>query len=259
MSLAIAAKAPSALQILLLHTKYELRETFRIPIAVIGSLAFPALALLFFVVPNRAVANDPEYATAAIIAMAVFAVMSNALFSFGIGVAESREKAWDPYLRTLPATPSARIWARVLSGSAMGLLALVPVLLIGIFFTAAQAEPLRIVLGFVAIAVAALPFMFIGISIGYAMPMKAAMAVVQILMFGLAFLGGLFLPPSMFPSWLEFASRFTPSRDARDMIVSIVQGTEMPWWALVGIVAWTVVSCAVAIALFRRDEGRNYR
>ena len=45
----------------LLHAKYGLIETFRVPIAVIGTLVFPALALLFFVVPQRAVADNPLY------------------------------------------------------------------------------------------------------------------------------------------------------------------------------------------------------
>ncbi len=60
-----------------LHAKYGLIETFRIPIAVIGTLVFPALALLFFVVPNCTVADNPEFASQAVISLAVFAVMSN--------------------------------------------------------------------------------------------------------------------------------------------------------------------------------------
>ena len=73
---------PSTMRLTLLHAKFGLVETFRVPIAVIGTIVFPALALLFFVVPQRSVAENPEYATAAVISLSVFAVMSNALFSF---------------------------------------------------------------------------------------------------------------------------------------------------------------------------------
>ena len=41
------------------HARFQFLETVRIPIAVIGNLLFPSLALLFFVIPQRAVADDP--------------------------------------------------------------------------------------------------------------------------------------------------------------------------------------------------------
>lgn len=69
------------------------------------------------------------------------------------------------------------------------------------------------------IAITSLPFMLIGICIGYAFSSKAAIAVVQVLYFGLAFGGGMFLPPQIFPG----------------------------------------VLLALALLLFRRDEGRRFR
>ena len=242
-----------------LHAKYNLIETFRIPIAVIGSVAFPALALLFFVVPNRAVASNAEYATAAVVAMAVFATMSNALFSFALTIAENREKPWDPYLRTLPAPGIARVFAHVCSTGLMGVVALVPVVLIGALFTAAEAPLWRVVAGILAVFVSGLPFMFLGIALGYALPMKAAIAVVQIVMFGFAFLGGLFLPPQLFPGWLDAASRFFPSRQAREFTLWAATGADLPWWSWAGLSVWGAVTLAAALLLFRSDEGRRYR
>jgi ABC-2 type transport system permease protein len=252
-------KRPSILRLTRLHAKYSLIETFRIPIAVIGSLVFPALALLFFVVPQRAVADDPLFATQAVISLSVFAILANSLFSFGLTIAENREKPWDPYLRTLPAPGIARVLAQVSSTGLMGFVSILPVIIVGGVATAATASPLHILAGLVALAVSALPFMFIGICIGYAMPAKAAIAVVQVVMFGLAFGGGLFLPPQLFAPWLDVFSRFLPSRQAREFVVWAVQGGELPWWSWVGIVVWTVVMLALALVLFRRDEGRRYR
>lgn len=262
MSTAVArppAGAPSLARVTALHAKYTLLETFRIPIAVIGSLVFPALALLFFVVPNRSVADDPAFATQAVISLSVFAVLSNGLFSFGLTIAENREKPWDPYLRTLPASGVARVLAQVFSTGALGLVAILPVLVVGGLLTAATAPPLRIVVGFAALAISAVPFMLIGICIGYAMPTKAAIAVVQVVMFGLAFGGGLFLPPQIFAPWLDALSRFLPTRQAREFVIWAVQGGPLEWWAWVGIVLWTIALFVLALVLFRRDEGRRYR
>lgn len=248
----------STMSLALLHAKYNVIETARVPIAMIGALAFPALALLFFVVPQQVVANNAVYATQAVISLAVFAVMSNALFSFGLTIAENREKPWDPYLRTLPAPGISRVLAQVFSTGALGLAAIIPVIVIGGLFTAAEASPLRVLAGFAALAISALPFMFIGICIGYSMPSKAAIAVVQVVMFALAFAGGLFLPPMLFADWLNTISQFTPSRQAREFVIWAVQGGELEWWVWVGILVWTVIGFAAALLLFRRDEGRRY-
>ena len=250
---------PSIGRLTLVHARYQLVETLRVPIAVIGTLVFPALALLFFVVPQRAVADNPLFATQAVISLSVFAVMSNALFTFGLTISENREKPWDPYLRTLPAPGIARVLAQILSTGLLGLIAIIPVIIVGGLFTAAEASALRLLAGLVALAVSAVPFMLIGTAIGYAMPFKAAIAVIQIVMFGLAFIGGLFLPPILFADWLDTISKFTPSRQARELVIWAVQGGPLEWWVWVGIIVWTVLSLAAALLLFRRDEGRRYR
>jgi ABC-2 type transport system permease protein len=243
----------------LTHAKYSMLETARVPIAIIGALVFPALSLLFFVVPQRSVAENPLWATQAVISLSVFAVLANGLFSFGLGIAESREKPWDPYLRTLPAPGIARVLGHVFSTGLLGIAAIIPVVVLGALLTEAEASWWRVLLGFVALAASALPFMLIGICVGYSMPSKAAIAVVQVVMFGLAFGGGLFLPPEIFPDWLDAISRFLPSRHAREIVVWAVQGGELAPWAWIGCVAWTAVLLALALVLFRRDEGRRYR
>ena len=136
--------------------------------------------------------------------LCVFAVMSNALFSFGLTISENREKPWDPYLRTLPAPGIARVLAQILSTGALGLVAILPVVVVGGLFTAAEAPPAADPgRARSRSPSSAVPFMLIGTAIGYAFPFKAAIAVIQIVMFALAFIGGLFLPPILFADWLE--------------------------------------------------------
>ena len=241
------------------HAKYTLLETMRVPISVIGTLVFPTLSLLFFVVPQPAIAQDPEYATQAVISMSVFSVMVGNLFSFGLGIAENRSKPWDPYLRTLPAPGIVRVLGHIFSTGLMSLLALVPLLLVGGLLTAATATPGQLVLGLLAIAVASLPFALLGICVGYSMSMKAAIAVIQVTFFALAFGGGLFLPPILFPDWLNAISQFLPSRMARDFVIWAVEGGDLAPLTWIGLLVWVFGLLAIALVLFRRDEGRRYR
>ena len=249
----------SPVRLTAVHARYSIIETVRIPIALIGTVVFPTLALLFFVVPQQAVAGNPEFATQAIISMSVFSVMVGSLFSFGLGIAENREKAWDPYLRTLPAAGIVRVMAHIFSTGALAIIALLPLLVVGAILTSAEASPGQIVLGLLAVAVSSLPFMLLGICIGYAFPTKAAIAVVQVTFFALAFGGGLFLPPAMFAPWLDTVSRFLPSRQARDFVIWAVQGGDLAPLTWLGLIGWTVVLLTLVLILFRRDEGRRYR
>ena len=56
--------APTTARLIRVHTRYQFTETVRIPVAVIGTMLFPSLSLLFFVVPQP-FAHDPAAATAA--------------------------------------------------------------------------------------------------------------------------------------------------------------------------------------------------
>ena len=66
--------------------------------------------------------------TAAVSQLALFAVFSVCLFTFGVGVADDRGTPWDPYVRTLPVGAGPRIVARLLNGVLFALLGLVPLL-----------------------------------------------------------------------------------------------------------------------------------
>src|SRR4051812_1735415 len=101
----------------LTHARFQLIETFRIPMALIGSAFFPAASMIFFVVPF--VGDNPTYATFATASMVTFVVLTSNLFQYGIGVAEDRAQPWDPYARTLPAGAAPRFAGRILAGLVM--------------------------------------------------------------------------------------------------------------------------------------------
>lgn len=247
------------MQLTMVHTRFQLLETIRVPIAVVGNTVFPALVLLFFVVPNSQVADNPIVAAAAVAQIAVFAAMSTCLFAFGVGVAEDRALPWDGYVRTLPAGPVPRMAGRLLTGLAFIGLGLLPVLLVAGLLTEASVSPLRFLAGLGVLVAAALPFLFLGLTIGYLMPVKAALAAANMLLFPLAFGGGLFLPPETFPGWLDTVSTLLPTRGARDLLISVTVDTTPSTVAVVALAVWTVVLAITAGWAYRRDEGRRFR
>ncbi|WP_298459030.1 ABC transporter permease [uncultured Cellulomonas sp.] len=255
-----AALPPVAnLRLALLHARYQFLETIRVPIAVIGNMLFPALAMFFFVVPQESVASNPVAATAAVGQLGMFAVMSTCLFTYGAGVSEDRQQPFDPFLRTLPAGAGPRMAGRVANGAAFALLGLLPLALIGWLFTDASVPGARLAVSVLVIAAVALPFLLLGMAIGYSLSSKAALPVVQVVLFPLAFAGGLFMPPEAFPGWLDSLSTALPSRAGRDLLVQALTGSEAPATSLPVLVAWGVLFAALAVWAYRRDEGRRFR
>ncbi len=259
MTTTLSSRPPSGPRLALLHARYQFTETVRVPIAVIGNMLFPALAMFFFVVPQEQVAAHPLAATAAVGQLGMFAVMSTCLFTYGAGVSEDRQQPFDPYLRTLPAGAGPRMAGRVVNGAAFALLGLLPLVLIAWLFTAATLPADRLALAVLAVAAVALPFLLLGMAIGYSLSAKAALPVVQVVLFPLAFAGGLFMPPQAFPGWLDALSQWLPSRAGRDLLVQALPGEAAYAAALPVLVAWGVLFAALAAWAYRRDEGRRFR
>jgi len=175
------------------------------------------------------------------------------------GPVEQRALPWDGYTRTLPAGPSPRLVGRLLNGLAFVVLGLLPLVLLAWLLTAATLPLSRLALSAVALFAGGLPLFAIGISIGYSLSTKAALAVAQSLLLPLAFGGGLFLPPETFPGWLNSISMWLPTRAARDLVVTATTGVDLPGTTLLVLGGWTLLAGSLAVWAYRRDEGRRFR
>jgi ABC-2 type transport system permease protein len=242
--------------LVLTHTRYQLLETIRIPVAVIGSAFWPAASMLAFVVPFAG--HDPAAATFATASMITFAVMSTNLFQYGIGVADDRAQPWDPYVRTLAAGAFPRFAGRILSGLAMMVLSLLPVIVIAALLTEATITPLAFVTAAGLTAVVAIPFILMGLAIGYSLPQKAAIVVAQVLFFPLAFAGGLMTAPGQAPGFVEHLAPYLPTGGAVRLMWATVGDYPFNAGSIVSLIAWTIALAGLAVWAYRRDEGRRF-
>lgn len=241
----------------LTNARFHLLETVRIPVALIGSTFFPAASMLFFVVPFAG--DDPVGATFATASMVTFAVMTSNLFAYGVGVADDRAQPWDAYTRTLPAGPLPRFAGRVLANLVMTFLSLLPVVVIAALFTQATTTAARLALAAGTVIVIAVPFTLMGLAIGYLLPIKAALAVAQIIFFPLAFGGGLLSAPGQAPGWVEAIAPYLPTRGAVELMWATVGEYSVDALSITALGLWTVMLGALAVWAYRRDEGRRFR
>lgn len=263
---ATAHTAPSQPSLIRTHTKAQLLEQLRIPVAVISSVVFPALVLMFFVVPQPAVTADPMASLESIAQLGVFGVMSAFLFNYGVGVAEDRANPWSSYVRSLPVGALPGILGRAVTGMLFAFMSLLPVLILGALLTSAPdaftSDDLpwwRVPFAVAVWLLCGLPFLALGLFIGHLCTSKVAVAVTQVVFFPLAFAGGMMLPPLMFPEWLNTLSLFLPSRAARDLSVFALTGEGLHPATVLCLLAWLLVLGAAALWAARRDQGRRFR
>ncbi|MER7455565.1 ABC transporter permease [Micromonospora sp. NPDC126480] len=244
------------MQLALVHTRYQLLETLRTPVAVVGSAFFPAAAMLFFVVPFAG--GDPVAATFATASMVTFSVLSANIFQYGVGVAEDRDQPWDPYTRTLPAGPAPRFAGRILAGLAITYLSLTPVVLIAATLTEARVTAGAFLLATATVAVVSVPFTLLGLAIGYSLPSRAAIVVAQVVFFPLAVGGGLLTAPDAAPGFIEAVAPFLPTRGAVELMWAAVDDYPLNPLSMIMLGVWIVGLAALAGWAYRRDEGRRF-
>lgn len=245
------------MSLVLTHAKYQFLETARIPIALVSTIFFPSASMLAFVVPFAG--DDPVAATLATGSMVTFAVMLTCLFHFGTGVAEDRGLPWDAYTRTLPSGPWPRFAGRLLNALGFVLVAIVPVVLIAALFTEATITPSGLLLGVGAVVAAAVPFTLLGLTLGYLLPVKAALAVTNIIFFPLAIGGGLLTNPEQAPAFIDAVAPFLPTRGAVELVWAATTDRPLDALAIGMLAVWVLVSGVLAVWAYRRDEGRRFR
>jgi ABC-2 type transport system permease protein len=212
--------------------------------------------MLAFVVPF--VGDDPVGPTYATASMITFAVMSTNLFQYGIGVSEDRAQPWDPFVRTLPAGAAPRFAGRILAGLLMMGVALAPVVLIAALFTEASLSPSQMLLSVLVTAAISLPFILMGLAIGYSLPQKAAIVVAQVLFLPLAFGGGLMTPPGGAPGFVEEIAPYLPTGGAARLMWAAFGDFGFELWPTVALAGWTLLFGGLALWAYRRDEGRRF-
>ncbi|MFI7699826.1 ABC transporter permease [Nonomuraea sp. NPDC049480] len=238
------------------HTRYLMIEQIRVPIGLLASSLFPAIAMVAFVVPSAG--QNPKIATMATGSLMFFGAMFSAVMGLSISVSQDREQPWHPYLRTLPAGPFPHFAGRILTALAVVLVSVVPVLLVGALFTEATITPGKLSAGLGVLVAGIIPFMLMGLLVGNLLSSKAAMAVAQILFFPMAIVGGLLMPPQFLPEFIQVISPYVPTRGAGELMWWAIADNRPDTVALVMLAAWTVVLGAAAAWAYRRDEGRRF-
>jgi len=237
------------------HARLQLADLFRSPGYVIPTVAFPAMFFALFALPfARTGAGAADQLALSYIA---FAVIGVALYQFGVGIAAERGRPWERYLRTLPASTIERFAARIVAALVFGVLAAATVAAVARIFTPVDLTATQWALAFAYVLAGGVPFVLIGITIGYWASARAAVPIATALNLILAYAGGLWIPPQYLQHPIQVVSPYLPTRAFGDLLWSIPGGGNAPH-ALVLLFWYATIFAGVASLGYRRDERVRY-
>lgn len=230
----------------------ELLKNLRLPQFALPTIITPAVFYgLFAIALNQ---GGPEATAYSLATFGVFAATGPALFGFGAGVAVERESGLIELKRVSPLPAGAYIVAKLVSAGAMAALALT--LIYGLAVIGGVRFPAAVWAMLVAVhLLSVVPFALIGFAVGMCMGAKGAIAAANAFYLGFSILGGLWMPISILPSWMQHAAWATPSFHLGQLALAAIgvppQGSIVAHMA--AIVGITIVVAWLALGGWRRS------
>jgi ABC-2 type transport system permease protein len=245
----------SALGLVRAHVKVQFLDLLRWPGYVVPTVVFPAMFYVLFDLPFAR--TRAEVADMTALAFIAFAIVGVTLYQFGVGIAQERGRPWERYLRTLPVGVGVRFCSRIATAVLFGLLTAAVVAAVARALTPIDLGLVQWLAVLLFSIAGGVPFVLIGVSIGYWTSARAAVPIATACNLLLAYAGGLWTPPQYLPEFVQRISPYLPTRMFADLLWSVSGSGRAPA-ALAGLAVYTLIFAAVAAMGYRRDERKRY-
>jgi ABC-2 type transport system permease protein len=203
--------------------------------------------------PSQAGIPWPAYF---MVSMAAFAAVGAGLAGAPL-IAADRSGGWLRQLRAMPFPPLAYLAAKILTS----FLTLVPALLlvmVGAVVMAGVSLPVMTWLELILVlALGAIPFVGLGVLAGYLLDERASTGGILIAYIGLAILGGLWMPASLFSGMLLALAKLLPSHHLANLGWSVLAGTGVDLGSVTGLAVYTVVFGGLVLWRYRAEPNRT--
>jgi ABC-2 type transport system permease protein len=221
------------------------------------SVAYPAVLFLIIGGSQKSNARFGDsgltLVTFFMVSMASFGALTAVLMGNSERIAKERENGWVRQLRLTSLPGRGYVLAKISSAAVVSLPSIVVV-----FVVAAALKGVRLGAGqwlalTAAIWAGSLVFAALGVAIGYLASGDAVRPITMIIYFALSILGGLWMPTTTFPQWLQDIADYLPTHAYAGIGQSIELGQDPGAKDLTLLVAYLLVFAGGAAWLYRRD------
>ena len=199
----------------LAYLRLEIRRTLRNRRYLVFTIAFPVILYLLYtaVLPNAdngLTADGLGWPAYFLVSMAAYGALGAALGQ-AVPVATERRTGWVRQLRVTPLPGSAYVAVKVVASMLVTLPALVLVALAAVAVNHVALGAGQAVAMVVVLVLASLPFATLGLLLGQVLDVESAQGGMVLTFFGLAILGGLFIPLQALPDTIARIGNVLPS------------------------------------------------
>lgn len=185
-----------------LEGRSEFMKAIRTPQFAVPTIVFPVVFYLIFgiILAGEGGAGRARYLLAT---FGTFGALGPALFGFGVNVANERTNGWLDLKKISPMPISAYLAAKLFMACLFGLIVIISLTSAALLFGGLEIDLLDwVVMAAVQLA-SAIPFGLLGMAIGFRVSTEAAPAIVNILFLLMSVFGGLWVPITLFPDFLQ--------------------------------------------------------
>lgn len=238
---------------ILVETGAEILKALRAPEFIVPTLIFPvAFYSLFGIVLSQG-AGSASYLLAT---YGTFAVMGPSIFGFGVAVANERERGWLDLKRAAPAPAISYITAKVITTLIFASIAVALVHAVA-GFAGGVALPRTVWATLLGVhIVSTLPFILIGLTVGFMFRTNGAVALANLLFMMMAVLGGLWIPITVFPPIMQEIANYLPSFHLAEIALDVIDapGTRDLQASLTAVMVMTFILSIITLFAWRLQK-----
>jgi ABC-2 type transport system permease protein len=236
--------------------KLEILRTLRNKKFMFFSVIYPSVLYLIIsgtsgtaTIPHTHLSMQLYY----LVAMASFGSLTAVLMGNSERIAKEREKGWVRQLRLTALPGHGYVVAKIASAATVTLPAILVIELVAAGLKNVRMDAWQWVALTVAVWAGSLVFAALGVAIGYIASGDAVRPITMIIYFALSILGGLWMPATVFPQWLQNIADWLPTHSYAALGQAIELG-DAPHMKDIGVLlAYLVIFAGAAAWLYRKD------
>ncbi|MER5438830.1 ABC transporter permease [Streptomyces sp. NPDC002790] len=237
--------------------KLELTRALRNRKFLFFSVIYPSV--LFLLIAGKADSTSMVDGTGLnvpafmMVSMASFGALTAVLMGNSERIAKERENGWVRQLRLTPLPGRGYVLAKTASAAVVSLPSIVVVFVVAAAFKDVRFDAWQWLALTGSIWVGSLVFAALGVAIGYLASGDAVRPITMITYFGLSILGGLWMPTTGFPQWLQNIAEWLPTHAYAALGQAIELGGAPEAKDVALLVAYFLLFAGGAAWLYRKD------
>ncbi|MGY0018458.1 ABC transporter permease [Streptomyces sp. cg35] len=237
--------------------KLEITRALRNRKFLFFSVVYPSI--LFLLIAGSADSTDIVDGTGLdlpslmMVSMASFGALTAVLMGNSERIAKERESGWVRQLRLTTLPGRGYVLAKTASAAVVSLPSIVVVFVVAAVFKDVRFDAWQWLALTGAIWAGSLCFAALGVALGYLASGDAVRPITMIVYFGLSILGGLWMPTTTFPQWLQDIATWLPTHAYAALGQAIELGNAPHAKDVTLIVAYFLLFAGGAAWLYRKD------